>query len=328
MINENDEEKRENEESKEYRFVIVSNQDGRGTPSFPEADFAPVQAFIADLFASQGVRFEASFFCPHLPGDGCDCRKPRTGLLTRFLVEHPPDLQRSYVIGDRDTDLELAANLGLQGLRVGPDGESWDAVAGRILEGVRRGRVRRRTKETDVAVSVDLNAAGPVSIATGIGYYDHMLEQVARHGGIALDIACTGDLEVDAHHTVEDVALALGEALREALGEKRGIGRYGFVLPMDETLARVVLDLGGRPYAVFEGRVPGEKVGELPTDMVPHFFRSLADSLGASVHVTVTGENAHHMVEGCFKALGRALRDAVRLTGRDGAVPSTKGMLA
>jgi imidazoleglycerol-phosphate dehydratase/histidinol-phosphatase len=309
-----------------YRFVVVSNQDGRGTPAFPESDFAPVQAFISELFASQGVRFDAEFFCPHVPADGCDCRKPRTGLLTRFLVRNPPDLERSYVIGDRETDLELAANLGLKGLKVGPDGDSWPAVARRILDGVRRGRVRRQTKETDIAVSVDLNAPGPVAIATGIGYYDHMLEQVARHGGIALDIACTGDLEVDAHHTVEDVALALGQALREALGEKRGIGRYGFVLPMDETLAQVALDLGGRPYAVFEGRIPGEKVGELPTEMVPHFFRSLADSLGASVHVKVTGENAHHMVEGCFKALGRALRDAVSVAGRD--IPSTKGTLA
>jgi imidazoleglycerol-phosphate dehydratase/histidinol-phosphatase len=309
-----------------YRFVIVSNQDGRGTPSFPESDFAPVQAFISALFASQGLCFDAEFFCPHLPEDGCACRKPRTGLLTRFLVENPPDLERSYVIGDRETDLELAANLGLKGLKVGPDGDAWPAVARQILEGARRGRVRRRTKETDIAVSVDLNAAGPVAIATGIGYYDHMLEQVARHGGIALDIACAGDLEVDAHHTVEDVALALGQALRDALGEKRGIGRYGFLLPMDETLAQVALDLGGRPYAVFEGRIPGERVGELPTEMVPHFFRSLADSLGASIHVKVTGENAHHMVEGCFKALGRTLRDAVRLAGHD--IPSTKGVLA
>jgi imidazoleglycerol-phosphate dehydratase/histidinol-phosphatase len=309
-----------------YRFVVVSNQDGRGTDAFPEADFAPVHAFINALFASQGIQFDAEFFCPHFEADGCDCRKPRTGLLTRFLLENPPDLQRSFVIGDRQTDLDLAANLGIHGLRVGPDGESWEAVATHILSGVRRGRVRRRTKETDIEVAVDLDAGGPVSIATGIGYYDHMLEQVARHGGIALTVNCRGDLEVDEHHTVEDVALALGQALREALGEKRGIGRYGFVLPMDETLARIALDLGGRPYAVFEGTLPRDRVGELPTEMVPHFFRSLADSLGASIHVKVTGENAHHMVEGSFKALGRALRDAVRLEG--GEIPSTKGVLA
>ncbi len=309
-----------------YRFVIVSNQDGRGTESFPESDFAPVQAFIGALFASQGIRFDAEFFCPHFAADGCDCRKPRTGLLTRFLMENPPDLKRSFVIGDRQTDLDLAGNLGIQGLRVGPDGETWDAVATRILSGVRRGSVQRRTKETDIAVAVDLDATGPVSIATGIGYYDHMLEQVARHGGIALTVSCKGDLEVDEHHTVEDVALALGQALREALGEKRGIGRYGFLLPMDEALAQLALDLGGRPYAVFEGTLPRERVGELPTEMVPHFFRSLADSLGASIHVKVSGDNAHHMVEGSFKALGRALRDAVRRDG--GEIPSTKGMLA
>jgi imidazoleglycerol phosphate dehydratase HisB len=224
--------------------------------------------------------------------------------------------------------MQLAENLGLAGLRVrrhGDSGETWSAIAARLGSPPRTARVTRRTRETDIAVEVDLDAEGPVSIATGIGFYDHMLEQVARHGGFALQLECNGDLAVDEHHTVEDCALALGQALRAALGEKHGIGRYGFVLPMDEALAQVAVDLSGRPYAVFEGRFGRDAVGGLPTELVPHFFRSLADSLGAAIHVEVRGENTHHMVEACFKGLGRALRQAIRREGT--ALPSSKGVL-
>ena len=313
-----------------YRLVLVSNQDGRGTESFPEEAFARAHDFIIGLFESQGVRFEAEFICPHFPADGCDCRKPRTGLLTRWLTENPPDLARSCVIGDRDTDAELAANLGLASIRVGEGGDgtlAWPEVARKLLGRFRRATVRRRTNETDITVSVDLDdPATPAKVSTGIGYYDHMLEQVARHGGFALELACAGDLQVDEHHSVEDVALALGEALDRALGPRRGIGRYGFVLPMDEAQARVAVDLGGRPYSVFEASFARERVGELPTEMVPHVFRSLADSLRAAIHVSVTGDNDHHKVEAAFKGLGRALRDAFRASAGEG-VPSTKGVL-
>jgi imidazoleglycerol-phosphate dehydratase / histidinol-phosphatase len=312
-----------------YRLVLVSNQDGLGTASFPEADFQAAHDFIIGLFASQGIRFEAEFICPHFAADGCACRKPATGLLTRYLVHNPPDLDRSFVIGDRDTDLALAENLGLAGLKVGDgtgDSLTWPEIARRILGGLRRAAVTRGTAETRIQVEVDLDDAhGEVRAATGIGYYDHMLEQVAKHGGFAMRLECSGDLHVDEHHTVEDVALALGEALRTALGTRRGIRRYGFVLPMDETRAEVAIDLGGRPYLVFEAAFKRERVGELPTELVPHFFRSLADSLRASIHVRIEGENDHHMVEGAFKALGRALRDAFRHEG--GGIPSTKGML-
>jgi imidazoleglycerol-phosphate dehydratase / histidinol-phosphatase len=312
-----------------YRLVLVSNQDGRGTASFPEADFLRTHDFIVELFASQGIRFEAEFICPHFPGDGCACRKPATGLVTRFIASTPPDLDRSFVIGDRDTDMTFADNLGLVGLRVGdgaPDSLSWAEVARRILGGLRRANVLRGTAETRIRVDVDLDDPhGPVRAATGIGYYDHMLEQVAKHGGFSMDLECSGDLHVDEHHTVEDVSLALGAALREALGTRRGIRRYGFVLPMDESRAEVTIDLGGRPYLVFQGEFRRERVGELPTELVPHFFRSLADSLRASIHVRVEGENDHHQVEASFKALGRALRDAFRREG--GGVPSTKGTL-
>jgi imidazoleglycerol-phosphate dehydratase/histidinol-phosphatase len=311
-----------------YRFVLVSNQDGLGTDSFPEPAFRETQDFIRALFTSQGIEFDAEFFCPHRPQDGCECRKPKTGLLSDFVREHPLDPQRSYVIGDRDTDLQLAANLGLGGLRVradGADGATWPAIVENLVRRNRIAVVRRATRETDIHVRVDLDRTAPIAIATGIGFFDHMLEQVARHGGFSLELTCTGDLEIDEHHTVEDCALALGQALREALGDKRGIARFGFLLPMDETLAQVAIDLSGRAYAVFEGKFGREAVGGLPTELVPHFFRSLADSLGAAVHISVRGENSHHMVEACFKATGRALRQAVRIEGTE--LPSSKGVL-
>ena len=311
-----------------YRFVLVSNQDGLGTHTFPEPAFREPQDFIRALFASQGIEFEAEFFCPHRAADGCECRKPRTGLLTAYLREHPLDPQHSYVIGDRDTDLQLAANLGIQGLRVrtdGAGGATWPAIVEKLRRPARTATVLRKTKETDIHVRVNLDETGPIAIATGIGFYDHMLEQVARHGGFALELTCAGDLEIDEHHTVEDCALALGQALREALGDKRGIARFGFVLPMDEAQAQVAIDLSGRAFAVFEGKFGREAVGGLPTELVPHFFRSLADSLLAAVHVKVSGENSHHMVEACFKATGRALRQAVRIEGTE--LPSSKGVL-
>jgi imidazoleglycerol-phosphate dehydratase/histidinol-phosphatase len=311
-----------------YRLVLVSNQDGLGTQSFPEPDFREPQDFLRTLLASQGIEFDAEFFCPHLPADDCSCRKPRTGLLTGFLAARELDRKRSFVIGDRETDMQLAANLGIEGLRVranGAAGETWEAIARRLCRPDRRARVERRTKETDIVVAVSLDRTAPVALSTGIGFFDHMLEQVARHGGFSLELSCRGDLEVDEHHTVEDCALALGQALREALGDKRGIGRYGFLLAMDEAQAQVAIDLSGRPYAVFEGRFGREAVGGLPTELVPHFFRSLADSLGAAIHVQVRGENTHHMVEACFKGVGRALRQALRIEGTE--LPSSKGVL-
>jgi imidazoleglycerol-phosphate dehydratase/histidinol-phosphatase len=311
-----------------FRFVLVSNQDGLGTPTFPEPTFREPQRFLRELLASQGIEFDAEFFCPHRAEDGCDCRKPRTGLLRDYLAGETIDLDASFVIGDRDTDLELARNLGIEGLRVRRHGsaeETWAAVARHLTQADRTARVERRTRETAVEVFVDLDRTEPVRIATGIGFFDHMLEQLARHGGFALALDCTGDLRVDEHHTVEDCALALGEALRHALGAKRGIARYGFVLPMDEARAQVAIDLSGRPYAAFEGRFGRDAVGGLPTELVPHFFRSLAESLGAAVHVEVRGENAHHMVEACFKGVGRSLRQAFRIEGTD--LPSSKGVL-
>ena len=309
-----------------FRLVIVSNQDGLGTPSHPTAAFDKAHRFILDAFASQDIRFEAVLICPHFPADSCDCRKPATGLVRHLMREGGVDAARSAVVGDRDTDLELARNLGVRGLRVRRDGtaaETWPAVTRELL--ARRARIERITRETRIVVSVQLDDGAVVRAHTGIGFLDHMLEQLAKHGGFGLDLACQGDLHIDEHHTVEDCALALGEALRGALGDKVGIARYGFLLPMDESRAEVAVDLSGRPYAVFEGTLTRERVGELPTELVPHFFRSLAESLRAAIHVRITGENCHHMIEACFKGVGRALRAAVRREGLD--LPTTKGVL-
>jgi len=312
-----------------YRLVMITNQDGLGTDSFPQADFDAPHRLMMQLFESQGIRFDAVLVCPHFPTDGCDCRKPRTLLVDRYLAASPMDPARSYVIGDRETDLELARNLGIGAVRIlreGGEDFSWAAAARCLARGPHRtGEVRRKTRETDIEVRVDLDQESPVEIATGLGFFDHMLEQVARHGGFALRLKCDGDLQVDEHHTVEDCALALGQALREALGDKRGIARFGFLLPMDESRAQVAIDLSGRPYAVFEGAFKRERVGDLPTELVPHFFRSLGESLGAAIHVSVQGENTHHMVEACFKAVGRALRQAFRVEGTE--LPSSKGVL-
>jgi imidazoleglycerol-phosphate dehydratase/histidinol-phosphatase len=311
-----------------FAFVMVTNQDGLGTPSFPQENFERAQRFILDLLGSQGIEFEAICICPHFKREDCACRKPKIGMVQEFLAAHAIDRTRSYMIGDRDTDMEFAANLRLQGLRVrlhGDVDETWPAIARRILGQARRAQVHRKTKETDIHIDLDLSRDGPSAIATGLGFFDHMLEQVAKHGGFALDLRCTGDLHIDEHHTIEDCALALGAALREALGDKRGIARYGFLLAMDEAEAQVALDLSGRPFFVWEGRFNRERVGELPTELVPHFFRSLAETLGAALHISVRGENSHHMIESCFKGVGRSLRQAIRIEG--GGLPSTKGTL-
>jgi imidazoleglycerol-phosphate dehydratase/histidinol-phosphatase len=312
-----------------FRFVMVTNQDGLGTDSFPRESFELCQNHVLSIFESQRIEFDPIFVCPHRGEDGCACRKPRTGLLTRFLAETTLDLGRSAVIGDRDTDLELASNIGVRGLRLRPaDGFefSWPGIVEALTTSQRLATVTRETRETRIRVTVNLDADGPIRVDTGIGFYDHMLEQIARHGGFSLRLACGGDLEVDEHHTVEDTAICLGEVVRKALGDKRGTARYGFLLPMDESEAKVSLDLSGRSWFVFNGQFPRRSVGGLPTELVPHFFRSFADSLGAALHLEVAGENAHHMVEACFKSVGRALRQALQRSGDE--MPSTKGMLS
>ena len=277
-----------------YHLVMVSNQDGLGTDTFPQEDFERCQAHIVSLFASQGIPFDEILICPHRDEDGCACRKPRTGLLTRYLAETDINIARSAVIGDRETDMQLAENLGVRGILVAADGQweqTWPGIASALLDVERRADVRRETRETCIRVQLNLDNEQPVAIDTGLGFLDHMLEQIARHGGFSMKIECKGDLHIDEHHTVEDIALCLGQALREALGNKLGISRFGFLLPMDETEAKVSIDLSGRPYFVFEGTFPRAEVGGLATELVPHFFRSFADTLAAALHIEVSGEN-------------------------------------
>ncbi|MGN6283078.1 bifunctional histidinol-phosphatase/imidazoleglycerol-phosphate dehydratase HisB [Frateuria sp.] len=308
-----------------YELVMVTNQDGLGTASFPEEAFRGPQELLLRILASQGIAFREVLVDRSFPHEGLDTRKPGIGLLRHYLADDSWSRGASAVIGDRESDMQLAANLGVRGFRVGPQGAGWEEIAHRLLDAPRTASARRRTRETTIEVSVDLDRPAEPRVRTELGFFDHMLEQIGKHGGFALALACAGDTQVDEHHTVEDCALALGQALRQALGDKRGIGRYGFTLPMDEALASAALDLSGRPCFVFDGAFPRERVGDLPTELVPHFFRSLCETLGANLHLSVRGENAHHMVEACFKVVARALRQALRREGSE--LPSTKGAL-
>ncbi|MGA9333755.1 MAG: bifunctional histidinol-phosphatase/imidazoleglycerol-phosphate dehydratase HisB [Rudaea sp.] len=308
-----------------FELVMVTNQDGLGTPSFPQADFDAPQGFLLRLLRSQGITFAEVLIDRSHAHEQRDTRKPGTGMVRHYLGDDGWSRSQSAMIGDRDTDMQFAANLGVRGLRVGGENMNWNEVAHVLCDVPRIAEIRRNTKETQIRVRVDLDGTGEPQATTGIGYFDHMLEQLGKHGGFGLQIDCKGDLHVDEHHTVEDCALALGQALRQALGAKRGIGRYGFTLPMDESLASAALDLSGRPFFVLDGNFPRERVGELSTEMVAHFFRSLCETLGANLHLNVRGENAHHMVEASFKVFARCLRQAI---ARDGnALPSTKGSL-
>ena len=308
-----------------YEFVIVSNQDGLGTDAYPMEDFEGPQNKMLDLFASQGIEFTDVLIDEHFEHEQSPNRKPGIGMVLPYLKSGELDLGDSWVIGDRETDLELADNMGIGGLRLGDGHETWQSIVHQLLNRPRQARVRRSTNETDIRVFVDLDAAAGSRVQTGIGFFDHMLDQLASHGDFLLELECQGDLEIDEHHTVEDCALALGQALNRALGDRRGIGRYGFLLPMDESLAQVAVDLSGRPALVFQAEFNRESVGGLSTEMVRHFFASLAQSLGAAVHISVSGENTHHMVEAVFKGAGRALKPALERQGH--RVPSTKGVL-
>ncbi|MDR0181494.1 bifunctional histidinol-phosphatase/imidazoleglycerol-phosphate dehydratase HisB [Lysobacter arvi] len=312
-----------------YQFVMVTNQDGLGTDAFPRADFDGPHGLMMQVFESQGIVFRDVLIDTSLPADNAPTRKPGIALATPLLRDRGIDWARSAMVGDRETDNAFARNLGIRAfqLRTPQFGGEWDwnGIAHALADAPRTARVQRNTRETRIEVALDLDRPAEPKVATGLGFFDHMLEQIGKHGGVALELRCEGDLHIDEHHTVEDSALALGQALREALGDKRGIGRYGFTLPMDESLASAALDLSGRPYFVFEGAFARERVGGLPTELVPHFFRSLCEGAGLNLNLRVQGENDHHKVEACFKAVARALRQAVRREGRE--LPSTKGTL-
>ena len=306
-----------------YRIVPTTNR--RGIDEAQARQAGEVDDLVIALLRSQGITIENVRVCPHEPQDDCDCRRPGVGLAADLL----PDLDRaaSHVVDQNEPGAAFARNLGIGfvALDVGDAQITWPELAHRLLDRPRQAQVSRRTRETDICVKIDLDDPHEPSAQTGLPFFDHMLEQIGKHGGFRLEVRCKGDLEVDEHHTIEDVALAIGTALRKALGDKRGIERYGFVLPMDETRAEVSIDLGGRPYLVFDANFPREQVGGMPTELVEHFFRSFSDTLGATLNISVSGENTHHMIEACFKGLARALRVAVRRSGD--VLPSTKGVL-
>ncbi|MBO7604071.1 MAG: bifunctional histidinol-phosphatase/imidazoleglycerol-phosphate dehydratase HisB [Bacteroidales bacterium] len=307
-----------------YELVMVSNQDGLGTPSFPEEDFLPCQNLLLDTLRGEGVVFDDILIDRSFPQDNAPTRKPRTGLLKAYM-DGSYDLAGSFVVGDRESDVQLAANLGATALKVGP--MSWAEIAERIRSISRRATVERKTAETDISVTVDLDGIGPSWVETGLHFFDHMLSQLVHHGGIALQLRCKGDLEVDEHHSVEDTAIVLGQALASALGDKRGIGRYGFALPMDESRAFVLLDFGGRSELVWDVTFTREYVGDMPTELFRHFFKSLSDAMHANIYVQARGENNHHLAESIFKAFARSLRQAVERNVFSYDLPSSKGLL-
>jgi imidazoleglycerol-phosphate dehydratase/histidinol-phosphatase len=326
-----------------YELVMVTNQDGLGTEAFPESTFWPVQNRMVETFAQEGIHFSAIHIDKSFPGDGLDTRKPGIGMLMNYF-NGEYDLARSFTIGDRTTDIQLARNLGCKGIYIGPvekwnsrvkpgDEEhcarkvsDWKEIADYLIKLERSAIIERKTKETDIRIEVALYGDGRSDVSTGIGFFDHMLDQLARHGGIDLTVKVNGDLGVDEHHTVEDTAIVLGQAFRQAWGDLRGMNRYGFVLPMDDAQVAVSLDLGGRPYLSWKADFKREKVGELPTELFSHFFRSFSDGARCTLHIEATGENEHHKIEAIFKAFARTIKQAVAQDGGD-AIPSTKGVI-
>lgn len=311
----------------DFEFVMVSNQDGLGTGSFPEETFWPVHNFILKTLEGEGIVFDDILIDRHFPEDNAPTRKPNIGLVEKYINNPEYDIANSYVIGDRDTDYQFAKNIGCKALIIGRDGMDWEKIAEILFAGERTAEVSRCTKETDISVKVNLDGTGHCDISTGLGFFDHMLEQIGKHGMIDLTINTKGDIHVDEHHTIEDTAIALGECINKALGSKRGIERYGYTLPMDDCLCSVALDFGGRPWLVWDATFQREYIGDMPTEMFLHFFKSFSDSARMNLNIKAEGNNEHHKIEGIFKALARSLKMAKHRDIYHYELPSTKGIL-
>ncbi|MBQ2165872.1 MAG: bifunctional histidinol-phosphatase/imidazoleglycerol-phosphate dehydratase HisB [Bacteroidaceae bacterium] len=309
----------------DFEFVMVSNQDGLGTDSYPEETFWPTHNLMLQTLKGEGIEFDDILIDRSFPEDNLPTRKPGTGMLTKYMQGNY-DLENSYVIGDRETDAKLAENLGCKALILS-DELDWNRISEILFAGERTASVRRTTKETDIDISLCLDGTGKSDISTGLGFFDHMLEQIAKHGSIDLKIHVKGDLNVDEHHTIEDTGIALGECIGKALGDKRGIERYGYTLPMDDCLCSVALDFGGRPWLVWDAEFHRERVGDMPTEMFLHFFKSFSDAARMNLNIKAEGENEHHKIEGIFKALARSLKMAVKRDIYKYQLPSSKGML-
>ena len=323
----------------DFEFVMVSNQDGLGTDSYPEDTFWPTHNLMLDVLKGEGVEFDDILIDRSFPSDNLPTRKPGTGMLGRYL-SGDYDMSKCFVIGDRATDAQLAKNMGCRAIIINPQlrgdfagdsdvyvADTWDKICEIIFAGERTASVRRTTHETDVDVWMNLDGTGECCVSTGLGFFDHMLEQIAKHGGIDLKINVKGDLNVDEHHTIEDTGLALGECIAKALGDKRGIERYGYCLPMDDSLCHVVLDFGGRPWLVWNAEFKREKVGDVPTEMFMHFFKSFSDAAKMNLNIWAEGENEHHKIEVIFKALARSLKMATKRDIYKFQLPSSKGVL-
>ena len=330
----------------DYELVMVTNQDGLGTKSFPEEFFWPAQNKLLNSFKNEGVTFSEIFIDRSFPNDNASTRKPRTGMLTNYLDNSEYNLSESYVIGDRISDMELAKNLNSKGILINIDNiklkeetkndfddvislktNSWSEIYSHLKLKDRVVKKKRKTNETDIVMNLNLDGKGKSTIDTGISFFDHMLDQLARHGGIDLDLKINGDLDVDEHHTIEDAGITLGEAFHDALGEKIGIERYGFCLPMDDCLAQVSIDFGGRSWLVWEAEFKREMIGKMPTEMFMHFFKSFCDGAKANLHIKAEGKNEHHKIEAIFKAFARTIKQAIKRDPEKMILPSTKGNL-
>lgn len=318
-----------------YLLVMVTNQDGLGTEAFPENTFWPVHNLIMRTLESQGIHFDAVHIDEHFPADNHPNRKPGIGMLQEYL-SGDYDLKNSFVIGDRNTDILLAENLGCKGIHIAEEAvtsaelttTNWKSIYEFLILHPRKATIHRKTKETDILVSLNLDGSGETDISTGLGFFDHMLDQLGKHGGIDLEVKVSGDLHIDEHHTIEDTALAMGECFLKALGDKKGINRYGFLLPMDDVLAQVAIDFGGRPWMVWNADFKREKIGEMPTEMFMHFFKSFSDTSKSNLNIKAEGGNEHHKIEGIFKAWAKAIKMAVkRNLDEMSSLPSTKGVL-